>query len=279
MMRRTARLSNNSGVWTPYLRMNDPTLNHSDIDSMSPKKAYSRFNHLLPKLFQQFKKFGFDETRRKIAGYKVYDSHGYYWPEPLMTKRGGKWGWNQIPRPEGMVPYRTHAEKMYETGELEYDSGEMYPDYIMQTWFGKRPQQRRQLTWGDARAIRRIHPHVYRWAPEVTSVHVYSELLEHQFAPAIEHDALNLMESYGGIDQWVLQNDPMYLQSWEMEKMRNYLLVRRMEMAKNHVMEEQAQALAAHLFDQLKERAAHRQGAAAPAEAAPEAEQQQAAAA
>eukprot|EP01065_Artemidia_motanka_P040730 TRINITY_DN5153_c5_g1_i1.p2 TRINITY_DN5153_c5_g1~~TRINITY_DN5153_c5_g1_i1.p2 ORF type:complete len:283 (+),score=80.85 TRINITY_DN5153_c5_g1_i1:94-942(+) len=243
--------------FNPFARTDHPGLHHSITELWQKSRSYRRALRLMPTPLLGHSRTGLDE-RYTAYGYEVMGGWKYKWPKRLLEQRGGRMGWDRPPREDAFATYRQHMEQMHETGVLAKPLGEFGPENIMQTWFGKRVQTRRILTWSDSRTQKRIHPHIYGWVPEVASVPVYSELLEHQFRPAIDHDALALMESYGGIDQWVLQNDPMYLQSWEMEKVRNYLLVRRMEMDKNHVMEEQAQALAAHLFQKLKAQHAKR---------------------
>ena len=158
---------------------------------------------------------------------------------PDFTKTRTRFGWNKVAKDEALVAYKTIKEKMTETGEIQGDLGEMWPETIMTTWFGKRVQHRRTMSWSEQINHRRNFPTVYGWTDEANAKTIYSELLDHQFRPPIEHDALSLMESYGGIDQWVLQNDPMFLTSWDMELMRNMLLVRRMELDKNFVMDRQ----------------------------------------
>eukprot|EP01061_Rhynchopus_euleeides_P000887 TRINITY_DN10636_c0_g1_i1.p1 TRINITY_DN10636_c0_g1~~TRINITY_DN10636_c0_g1_i1.p1 ORF type:complete len:282 (+),score=64.56 TRINITY_DN10636_c0_g1_i1:119-964(+) len=193
-----------------------------------------------------------EKINSKPYMWKMYTQHAKAFPSFLRTRAQGKWGWNESGVTDAFTPYKTIMEKMFETGEIEGDAGEMWPNQLMQTWFGKRIQHRRTLSWSEQINQRRIHPRVYGWTQEANAKTVYSELLDHQFRPAIEHDALFNMESYGGIDQWVLQNDPMFLTSWEMELVRNVLLVRRMELDKNFVMDKQAEKLADEILDKVR---------------------------
>ena len=182
----------------------------------------------------------------------MYNINGLKWPKKLVQR--GRWGWNSVAKDDAYVSKILLEEKRYETGEAVKPLGEMWPETIMQTWFGKRVELRRTLTWAEKITSHRIFPHIHGWNKDADPKTVYSELLDHQFQPAIDRDALSLMESYGGVDQWVLQNDPLFLTSWEMEILRNYFLVRRMELDKNHVMEEQATDLADHIVNLLRVR-------------------------
>eukprot|EP00755_Sulcionema_specki_P033941 Sspe_Gene.101886::Locus_76562_Transcript_2_2_Confidence_0.667_Length_1089::g.101886::m.101886 len=249
---RTPRLLQWPGRPTnPYRRVDHPSLMLSPKEDFSPNYMWSRLRQLLPRVGKQIPARKLSTRRVQMFGFRIFAVDEHRWPDFLKQRNAGL-GWSKVGKPEGYTTYRTLMEKMYETGELAANNSEMYPQNIMQTWFGKRIQNRKIVLWKETMVDRRIHPHIYNWAPDVAPVAVYSELLDHQFQPAIDHDALMQLESYGGVDQWVLQNDPMYLSSWEMEQLRNYMLVRRMEMRKNHVMEEQARDLADWLFKRLQ---------------------------
>eukprot|EP01064_Diplonema_japonicum_P023717 TRINITY_DN34122_c0_g1_i1.p1 TRINITY_DN34122_c0_g1~~TRINITY_DN34122_c0_g1_i1.p1 ORF type:complete len:272 (+),score=23.30 TRINITY_DN34122_c0_g1_i1:67-882(+) len=229
-------------------RVDFPKVYLNKTEKYTPQTAYNRFFGNRPHIL-----YGHSITSEKYVdqiGHMIYPMQTTKWPKYLVQR--GKHGWTAYGNSEAYTTYRTLMEKRYETGELAPSLGERRPEMIMQTWFGKRVQQRRTLTWAEKISKHRIFPHVYGWSQDAAPKAIYSELLNHQFTPAIEHDALTLMESYGGLDQWILQNDPMFLTSWEMEKIRNFLLVRRMEIDKNHVMDAQAESLAEHLYTLVK---------------------------
>eukprot|EP00756_Hemistasia_phaeocysticola_P058119 Hpha_TRINITY_DN34730_c0_g1::TRINITY_DN34730_c0_g1_i1::g.178017::m.178017 len=264
------RAQGSGGMFNPYRYVDYPKVDNSIMDAVSPRQAFQRYMKSDRQTFTNHMKYGYDERRKNITGYGFHNGHGHLWPKKLMKPRGGRWGWNEEPKEEGYASYRSHMEKRYETGELEQQTGEMWPNHIMQMWYGKRVEQKRMLTWADQRTIRRHHPFVHSWNPAIPGPHFYSELLEHAFKPAMEEEAKHLAESYGGLDQFILQNDPMFLQAFELERIRNYLLVRRMEMEKNYVLEEQAQSLAKHLFAQLKKRKKLTSARGAPEQSLPE---------
>ena len=198
---------------------------------------------LLASLFSlslQMNTTGLNEKHQPgFKGFQIIPRNSFRFPGFLRERAGGKWGWNRPANSGGLTPLKQIMEQTFETGHLEGDAGEMWPEQIMQTWFGKRIQHRRGVTWSEQITPYRIFPNIRGWNDEAAPISVYSELLDHQFRPAIDVEALLLMESYGGIDQWVLQNDPSFLTSFEMEIVRNYLLVRKMEMKKNFVMDRQ----------------------------------------
>eukprot|EP00754_Rhynchopus_humris_P040089 Rhum_TRINITY_DN23138_c0_g1::Rhum_TRINITY_DN23138_c0_g1_i1::g.177141::m.177141 len=187
-------------------------------------------------------------------GFQVIPRNSFRFPSFLRERAGGKWGWNRPATQAGLTPLKQIMEQTFESGHLEGDAGEMWPEQIMQTWFGKRIQHRRGVTWSEEITPYRIFPNIRGWNDEAAPISVYSELLDYQFRPAIDVEALLLMESYGGIDQWVLQNDPSFLTSFEMEVVRNYLLVRKMEMKKNFVMDRQAEKLAQFLLEKIRDK-------------------------
>eukprot|EP01063_Lacrimia_lanifica_P039920 TRINITY_DN8902_c0_g3_i1.p1 TRINITY_DN8902_c0_g3~~TRINITY_DN8902_c0_g3_i1.p1 ORF type:complete len:285 (+),score=100.27 TRINITY_DN8902_c0_g3_i1:55-909(+) len=226
------------------------------------KRSFNEYFARMGKNRPGYTGHGMDPFRKTMMDEKFKENYGYasygmqQWraaPRHMMGgHKGGKFGYNPYMKPEAYTPYKLIIQKMQETGELQGHPGEMSPNTIMQTWFGKRIQMRRTLTWSEGRSRVRVFPHIYGWNQDAAPISVYSELLDHQFRPAIDHDALMLLESYGGVDQFVLQNDPTFLTSWEMEQLRNYMLVRRMELDKNFVMEKQATKLAKHLLGLIR---------------------------
>ncbi|KAJ9446161.1 39S ribosomal protein L28 [Diplonema papillatum] len=235
-----------------YRRTDYPRVHANPLDKRSPKELYNRIRMGFPKHWKSFSNYGQDEKFHDMRGFSLYNIGTYRWPHFLKERK--RFGWNVTPKDTGFPTYKTIMEKMHQTGEIEGELGVFFPQNIMQCWFGKRIQEKRSLTWAEVITKQRIYPHIYGWATETAPVSVYSELLNHQFRPAIDHDALTLMESFGGIDQFILQNDPMFLTAFELEKVRNFLLVRRMELDKNHVMEEQAAVLADHLLELIRDK-------------------------
>eukprot|EP01060_Flectonema_neradi_P014831 TRINITY_DN21491_c0_g1_i1.p1 TRINITY_DN21491_c0_g1~~TRINITY_DN21491_c0_g1_i1.p1 ORF type:complete len:282 (+),score=34.42 TRINITY_DN21491_c0_g1_i1:62-907(+) len=240
--------SNNRNL---YRTVDFPKVYKRPHEYYTPFRLYNSIYSQFPNVEHEYSGL-YKGQKYSVAGHSPYNLNGIKWPRKLVERK--RWGWNPTAKDDGFISKTLVEEKRYETGEIVKSLGENWPEQIMQTWFGKRIQQRRTLTWSEKVTKHRIFPHIHGWNKDADAKTFYSELLDHQFTPAIDHEAISLMESYGGIDQWILQNDPLFLTSWEMEIIRNYLLVRRMELDKNHVMEEQATDLADHIVGLLKAR-------------------------